>query len=125
METITQDHLDKADSNRDLAIALLTANLGASTYDWVAVISFYATVHYIHAHLWENHAPRSAPHSHKVRLKEMKRDPALMAIAGAYLTLSSNAHLARYIEDGHISQLTAQDAVRDMLSIEMCVRSLV
>jgi hypothetical protein len=62
VEQRTGEHLETAERNRDLARLLLAPSMAASLsthgfrqppYEWVAVIVFYAAVHYVNAYLWE------------------------------------------------------------------------
>ena len=83
------------------------AGLRPSPWEWVAVIAFYAAVHYVHAYLWET--ARESPRNHRQRHVKVHTDPHLARGRAGYGALSYAGRLARY--DEHFA-LTEHEARR-------------
>ena len=57
MDQRTREHLDLAERDHKLAQDLLglaaSGTLRPPPYEWIAVVAFYAALHYVNAYLWE------------------------------------------------------------------------
>ncbi len=112
MKPETLDHLQIAERNRELARALLdpsNASLRPSPWEWVAVVAFYAAVHYVNAYLWETQGVD--PGGHGRRGKEVQRNPRLAACFGSYQRLTGLAWSARYSRGFVLPEQDARDLV--------------
>jgi len=82
----TREHLDLAERNRDLARALLdpaiASNLQPAPHEWIAVIAFYAAVHYVSAYLWERH--RETIEEQPKRFARVRTESRLRRCASQY-----------------------------------------
>ena len=126
MELGTQEHLDTAERNRDLARALLNPTVapGLATlpYEWVAVIAFYAAVHFVNAYLWERY--RVAPRNHTERGNYVRHDPVLRRCANAYGRLLDTGYKARYLRRYRVAASWADQLVNvDLADVEAAVRA--
>lgn len=90
-------------------------------YDWVAVIAFYAAVHYVNAYLWEmdNHY---SPENHRERAEKIDNLPDLRLIRAHYRRLNRLGYNARYNETYRLNLSTAQSALADLQDIEAQIR---
>ena len=116
MEPKTEAHLAAARRNRDLARALIDpshANLRPASWEWVAVIAFYAAVHFVNAYLWET--ARREPSSHPDRLARVRRDRLIRPCRRRYADLQTLGHRARYEADFALSEQEARGLVHDNL----------
>jgi len=120
----TREHLDVAERNRDLARALLapaiSGSLQPSPYEWIAVIAFYAAVHYVSAYLWEKHSEEIEEHPR--RAARVRTEGLLKRCSLQYGRLSNAGWNARYTRG---FQLSRQDAGRlvnfDLANVESVV----
>lgn len=123
MEQKSEAHLQAARRNRDLARALLgpsLADLRPAPWEWVAVIAFYAAVHYVNAYVWE--VARVESSSHGERLARIRREPAIRHCRRRYLRLQEFGLLARYEPTFTLSEQEARDLVQDNLrNVEITV----
>ncbi len=126
MQAKTADYLATGDDNRDLANALIIAATPVAR-DWVAVIAFYAAVHYMNAYIYEKQQHIVTPDSggHKDRSKRVKDASDLQGVASAYIRLSNLAYNVRYEPRYHLSDTVARTALRHMEAIEQVVKPLV
>ena len=116
MESKTETHLAAARRNRDLARALIDpslANLRPAPWEWVAVIAFYAAVHFVNAYLWET--VRHEPSSHPDRLARVRRERPIRQCRRRYADLQTLGHRARYEAAFALSEQEARNLVRDNL----------
>ena len=116
MEPKSETHLAAARRNRDLARALIDptlASLRPAPWEWVAVIAFYAAVHFINAYLWET--ARREPSSHPDRLARVRREGPLRQCRRRYLGLQVAAQDARYEPTFALSEQEARVLVEDYL----------
>jgi hypothetical protein len=116
MERQTHRHIQTAERNRRIASSLLDteiASIQSSPYEWVAVIAFYAAVHYVNAYLWE--ARRYAPPDHPNRNHLIDGDPVLRRCRDAYGRLFATGFRSRYVP---AFRLPEQDA-RDLLDVDL------
>ena len=128
MEKWTSDHLDTAERNRDLARSLLTASssLGLSTpsFEWAAVIAFYAAVHFVNAYLWEQY--RIAPRDHADRSYHVMTDPILRRCMQAYSRLRDEGYRSRYHRARRLNARQAAGLVNvDLANVESVVRAAI
>jgi len=101
------DHLRVAQRNRDLARALLAqSELQPEPWEWVAVVVFYAAVHYVNAYLWERY--HVAPTNHDHRTHGVRNDTALSACAHSYEILKAEGFHARYNEGFTLTEAEAR-----------------
>jgi hypothetical protein len=110
----TLDHLRVAQRNRDLARALLAQNfLVPEPWEWVAVILFYAAVHYVNAYFWECY--HVEPTNHDQRSFGVHRDSAISGCQHSYDYLKDRGFHARYTEWFSIPERDA----RNMVNVEL------
>jgi hypothetical protein len=103
----TLDHLRVAERNRDLARTLLAqSELAPEPWEWVAIILFYAAVHYVNAYLWERY--HLAPRNHDERTRGVHHDTALSSCYLSYDTLKDDGFHARYNEGFTLSEADAR-----------------
>jgi len=103
-------HLQKADRNRDFVIKCLLS-LVEIYPDWVSVVAFYSALHYVDAFLaihglhWDNH-------------QERNRDVSLLMpeIQNEYLNLYDLGRNSRY---GRIEDMPSVDDVKQALNIDL------
>ena len=121
MDQKTLDHLRVARRNRDLARALLAQNsLAPDPWEWVAVIVFYAAVHYVNAYLWERY--HVEPANHAERTYGVHQDPAINACEDEYDRLRDQGFIARYDERLGVSELEARSLLEvDLRAVEATV----
>ena len=123
MEQKTEEHLQAARRNRDLARALLgpsVAHLRPAPWEWVAVIAFYSAIHYVNAYVWET--ARFEPSSHGERLARIRREPAIRHCRRRYARLQELGQLARYEATFALSEQHARELVQGNLrAIEAAV----
>jgi hypothetical protein len=117
----TLDHLRVARRNRDLARALLAQNsLAPDPWGWVAVIVFYAAVHYVNAYLWERYHVR--PANHAERTYGVHHDSAINACVDEYDRLRDQGFVARYDERAGVPEHVARDLLQiDLRTVEATV----
>jgi len=116
VESKTEDHLRVARRNRDFARALLDpslANMRPEPWEWVAVIAFYAAVHFVNAYLWE--AVRVEPPSHNERQARLRRELPIRPSRRRYARLQELSLLARYDEAFVLPEQEARALVNDNL----------
>ncbi len=97
MDRQTVEHLRAAERNRDIARALLATGLAAPApppWDWVAIIAFYAAVHYVNAYLWET--ARYKPDKHSHRAARVRQDWRIRRCRASYARLQTFGYQARY-----------------------------
>lgn len=126
MELETFEHLDTAERNRDVAQALLipggSSGLATPPYEWVAVIAFYAAVHFVNAYLWERH--RVVPRDHIERGLYIRNDPILRRCANAYGRLLDTSFKARHVRRHQVSASWADRLITiDLANVESVVRA--
>ena len=115
----TRAFLALADENYSLAVRLL--NDPSPPLRWVAVVAFYAAVHYVGAYVWE--LDKRELSSHPERDNEIHRDPALRRIAPHYRLLFDHGFRGRYkaYYKADFDEV-AQFIHTDLAAIEACVR---
>lgn len=113
MDQRTRDHLDIAERNRSLARDLLelaaSGALQQPPYEWIAVIGFYAALHYVDAYLWE--MARRETRSHPQRAALVRQDIVLRACAGEYHRLMNAGTSGRYDRGYRVPASDAEDLV--------------
>jgi len=110
----TLDHLRIAQRNRELARSLLAqSELEPEPWEWVAVILFYAAVHYVNAYLWERY--HVAPTNHDQRTHGVRYDSALSVCSSSYDILKAHGFHARYNEGFTLSELDARSLLNSEL----------
>ncbi|MFN8634146.1 MAG: hypothetical protein U0893_09840 [Chloroflexota bacterium] len=113
MDQKTLNHLQIARRNRDLARALLAqSELEPEPWEWVAVVVFYAAVHYVNAYLWKRY--HLAPRNHDERTHGVHHDPAIAHCSGSYDVLRDTGFYARYSD----SFVLSEQGARDLLEVE-------
>ncbi len=118
----TQRHLDAADCNYRLAVALLTDAVNLvepPAYDWVLIIAFYASVRYINAYHWQRFD--ADPVDHQARNGFVNRVDAFDSVAEAYNLLYGRSRAVRY----KVGSAVNEQAARAALSIAERVRNVV
>jgi len=120
----TREHVDLAERNRDPARALLNpaiaSNLQPSPYEWVAVIAFYAAMHYVSAYLWEKY--REVIEEHPRRAARVRTDTLLRRCSPQYGRLSNAGWNARYTRGFRMSRQDAERLVTiDLANVESVV----
>jgi len=102
----TVNHLRTGQRNRDLARALLAQpGLAPPPWEWVAVVAFYAAVHYVNAYLWE--AARIAPVNHTQRRARVNATRAIRRCRHSYDRLQTAGYQARYDEEFALAEHVA------------------
>lgn len=120
----TNAFLELADENKDLAHWLM--GVEDPPRRWVAVIAFYASVHYIGAYHWENDGQYTGEtiSNHDDRDKLVHRDWNLIPIAPHYLNLFNHGYWARYKTIYKARLERVRELVEtDLRRIELCVKS--
>jgi len=79
--------------------------LRPTPWEWVAVIAFYAAVHYVNAYLWEDR--RLKPGSHGERRTAVQSDPRTSSCRASYRDLQDAGYRARYVETFTLSHQRA------------------
>lgn len=86
----------------------------------MAIIAFYAAVHYVNAYLWERF--RYEPDIQGKRPRRVVSDPRLTSCHASYELLKDQAYHARYAEAFTLSEQDARTLVeRDFRSVEETV----
>jgi hypothetical protein len=118
----TLDHLRVAQRNRDLARALLAqSELEPEPWEWVAVILFYAAVHYVNAYLWERY--HLVPKNHAQRTRGVDHDTAISVCSISYEILKNRGFHARYSEWFTFTESDAHALLNNQLrAVEAAVR---
>jgi hypothetical protein len=109
-------HLQTAERNRHIAIAYLSIDLAGvqpPPYEWMAVIAFYAAVHYVNAYLWE--VRRYDPPDHDSRNHLVTGDSRLRQCRFEYRRLFNTGFRARYVPG---FRLREQDT-RDLIDVDL------
>jgi hypothetical protein len=124
----TREHIDLAERNRDLARALLapaiSGSLQPSPYEWIAVIAFYAAVHYVSAYLWEKH--REVIDEHPKRAARVRTEGILKRCSPQYGRLSNAGWNARYTRGFQMSRQDAERLVNfDLANVESVVMAAI
>lgn len=121
MDQKTLDHLRVARRNRDLARALLAqSELAPEPWEWVAVIVFYAAVHYVNAYLWERY--HVDPANHGERTYGVRQDSAINSCQIEYDRLRDQGFRARYDERLGVSYQEARELLEiDFRAVEAAV----
>jgi hypothetical protein len=112
----TERHLQTAERNRLIALAHLSAQPAAvrpPAFEWVAVIAFYAAVHYVNAYLWE--IRRYMPPDHDSRNRLLNGDAVLRSCRGEYSRLFDVGFKARYQPGFRLSE----EGVRELLDEDL------
>lgn len=112
MEHLTNRHIQTAERNRAVALAHLETqahSVQPPAYEWVAVIAFYAAVHYVNAYLWEFR--RYAPSDHDSRGLLVTGDPVLRPCRYAYQQLLDAGFRARYVPGFRVLEQEARELV--------------
>jgi hypothetical protein len=122
----TREYLDTADRNRDFARTLLRSAslLGQPEppHEWIAVIAFYAAVHYVNAFIWERY--RVEPADHFERGGYVNRDRILRRSPLAYVRLRDEGFKARYVRGYRVEPVRANQLVNvDLANVESVVRA--
>jgi hypothetical protein len=122
----TIQHLETAARNRELARALVslgpTMGLPSPPFEWVAVVAFYAAVHYVNAILWEWGGVK--PDTHTERTWYVEYHPPLAAFRLEYRHLNIHGWNARYAAGYRLSLRQAQTLVEvTLLHVERVVCS--
>jgi hypothetical protein len=124
MERQTNRHIQTAERNRRIASALIDtelASIQSAPYEWIAVIAFYAAVHYVNAYLWE--ARRYAPPDHPNRNHLVEGDPVLRRSRSEYGRLFATGFRARYVPNFRLPEQDARDLIeRDLELVRQTVR---
>jgi hypothetical protein len=120
----TRQHLDLAERNRDLSRAILdpaiSGNFQPSPYEWIAVIAFYAAVHYVSAYLWETYG--EVIEEHPARWRRVRTEGRLQRCKDQYGRLQNNGYNARYTRGIHLSRQDAERLVNiDLANVESVV----
>jgi len=133
VEQRTREHIETAERNRDLARSLLAPSVTTSLiahglqqppYEWVAVIAFYAAVHYVNAYLWE--LLRLEPNDHSERTRYVRNDRTLRRCRVAYGRLRDEGFKARYTRGYRLSSQRAHGLVNvDLANVEAVVMAAV
>lgn len=90
----------------------------------MAVVAFYAAVHYIHAYLWERH--RYNPRSHAARAQRVGHDTVLRQCQPAYTRLLGASISARYERLYQIHETRARELVEvDLAQVEAVVMAAI
>jgi hypothetical protein len=112
VEHLTDRHIQTAERNRAVALAHLNTQAHAVTppaYEWVAVMAFYAAVHYVNGYLWE--IRRYAPPDHESRNRLVRGDPVLGACREEYRRLLDAGFRARYVPGFRMLEQGARDLI--------------
>ena len=113
MDLRTQQHLERADRNRNLAYQFLkpvtAGDLSPPPFEWVAVIGFYSAVHLVNAYCWETH--RLDPGNHTNRSSEVTGHFG-RAVATSYRLLSDRGWQARYAPSYQLDGADAQELLQ-------------
>ncbi len=118
----TRQHLSLAERNRGLAVTLLGGAVRPIPGEWVAVIAFYAAVHFVNAHLLE--LLQTRPRNHNERNAYFWTDRHLMTCRVAYRRLLDAAYQARYAADFELTEQQARNlVVDDLTTVEASVRN--
>jgi len=114
----TQEHLDAARRNRDVARSLRT-----TSPDWTAVVAFYAALQFLDAYLFEEvtESDKLSHHDRKTYTEELS---ALRSLQPYYADLYGLSVDARYNPPLRIKPETAQNAMDDLATFEqgICMR---
>ncbi len=120
---VTAEHFRVAERNRDIARVLISptlAGLRPTPWEWVAVVAFYAAVHYVNGYLWET--ARFVPKNHGQRSGRVRRDRGLRRASAEYGRLSTVGYQARYDPAFALSETDARDLVEtDLRAVEATV----
>ena len=117
MERLTIRHIQAAERNRTVALAHLNTqahSVRPPAYEWVAVIAFYAAVHYVNGYLWE--VRRYAPPDHESRNLLVRGDPVLGSCHDQYRRLLDAGFRSRYVPGFRIVEQEARELVEVHLS---------
>jgi hypothetical protein len=112
VEPQTNRHLQIAERNRGIAVAYQAkgaTDIQPPAYEWVAVMAFYAAVHYVNAYLWE--IRRYAPPDHQNRNTLVNGDPALRQCRAEYDRLLNSGFRARYVPGFRLDEQEARDLI--------------
>jgi hypothetical protein len=124
VEWQTDRHLQTAERNRAIALAyLVTTAPGVQPppNEWVAVIAFYAAVHYVNAYLWE--IRRYAPPDHDSRNRLVTGDITLAPRRHEYRRLLNTGFRARYVPGFRLQEQDARDLIDgDLEMVRQTVR---
>jgi hypothetical protein len=85
------------------------AGLRPTPWEWVAVVAFYAAVHYVNAYLWEVRQIKPANHGH--RGAEIRADARMASCRVSYWTLQDAGYRARYVETYALAEQRARSIV--------------
>jgi hypothetical protein len=111
----TTVQLETADRNRSIAREVLKLEQPQPPpYEWVAVVAFYAAVHYVNAYLWERQ--RFEPADHEERQQAVNFVVALAPTLGAYSRLRRIAYEARYLPGYRIHRGAARSLLEGDLA---------
>src|SRR5687768_16198595 len=120
MQARSSDFLATANEHRAIAQAVLAAELRPRAYQWVAVIAFYAAVHYVNAYLWEKRQIEPRDHTERLLLVSMSAD--LRAANQAYDRLQNVAYRARYVPRFRLAhQEAARLVAQDLADVRQAV----
>jgi hypothetical protein len=123
VDPTTVNHLQIAARNRDLARALLDpalAGLRPTPWEWVAVIAFYAAVHYANAYLWET--SRLTSRTHRDRRHSIENSAEIGNCAASYGVLQDAGFRARYVETYTLEEQRARSLLNtDLRLVEATV----
>ena len=96
------------------------ASLRPTPWEWVAVIAFYAAVHYVNAYLWETRRLKPANHGH--RGAEIRADSRLVWCRAGYRALQDTGFRARYVETYTLEEQRARSLLNtDLRLVEATV----
>jgi hypothetical protein len=128
VELRTQEHIDTAAYNRDLARSLLipavAPGLPKPPYEWATVIAFYSAVHLVNAFLWERY--RVGPRNHAERGHYVRTDPVLRRCAQAYARLLDVGFKSRYVRRYQIEPARANRLINfDLATVESVVMATI
>lgn len=126
MKPETLPKIETAGHHRDSARALLAVvpqlGLPHPPYEWVAVMAFYAAVHYLNAYIWEQEGKNLY---HPDRKKYVNAHQPLAGIRAEYAQLADEGWKARYTPGYRLQRQAAEDLVtHDIAAIEATVCKL-
>ena len=93
-----------------------------SLREWIAVMAFYAAVHYINGYLWEQRQIEPANHAERSQFVSLVRD--LRSVRDAYRNLRDAAYLCRYDPLHRESTANLQSHLNDLRAIQRTVVTL-
>jgi hypothetical protein len=124
VEHLTDRHIQTAERNCAVALAHLNTQAHAVTppaHEWVAVMAFYAAVHYVNGYLWE--IRRYAPPDHESRNLLVRGDPVLRSCREEYRRLLDAGFRARYVPGFRMLEQGARDLIEvDLEEVRRIVR---